>query len=237
MNEQYRKYRKEFEARFERYSKIAGSEQEFVSPSGLYKLEISKYGNGQETCWNYSRGIVSKIASGEILTDVKRNIGHFWHTWVEHPNGNEYLLCGEDYQGYSVVNLTQGTYQVYFPDEGYQGYGFCWAVVYPSPDKLMLAVDGCFWAAPYEIVFYDFRQPDNLPYKELGRVSELNDSEGWLNNETFVLTREIEIRKSDGVPYEELSEAEQEILDADSSLVDYKIEKINAKRPLLETVV
>ena len=27
---------------------------------------------------------------------MKRNIGHFWHTWVEHPNGNEYLLFGEE---------------------------------------------------------------------------------------------------------------------------------------------
>ena len=237
MNEQYIEQRKEFEARFEQYSKVAGSEQEFVSPSGLYKLKTSKYGNSQEVCWNYSRGIVSEIVGGKILADVKRNIGHFWHTWVEHPNGNEYLLCGEDYQGYSVVNLTQGTYQIYFPDEGYQGFGFCWAAIYPSPDKLMLAVDGCVWAAPYEIVFYDFRQPDNLPYKELGRIGDLNDSEGWLNNDTFVLTRETEIRKSDGVPYKQLSEAEQEILDADNSLVEYRIEKVNAKRPLLQTAV
>jgi len=33
----------------------------------------------------------------------------------------------------------------------------------------------------------------------------------------------------------QLSEAEQEILDADSSLTDYRVEKFNAKRPLLET--
>jgi hypothetical protein len=61
----------------------------------------------------------------------------------------------------------------------------------------------------------------------------LNECEGWLDNETFVLTRELEIRKSDGVPYKQLSEKEQEILDADSSLMDYKIEKFNAKRPSL----
>ncbi len=237
MNEKYNEQRKAIEEVFERYSKIADSEQEFVSPSGLYKLATSKYGNGQEVCWNYSRGVVSEIASGKILADVKRNIGHFWHTWIEHPNENEYLLCGEDYQGYSVVNLTQETYQVHFPDAGYEGFGFCWTAAYPSPDKLMLAVDGCFWACPYEVVFYDFREPDNLPYKELGRVDILNECEGWLDNETFVLTREVEIRKSDGVPYEQLSEEEQKILDADSSLSDYKIEKVSAKRPSLETVV
>lgn len=66
-----------------------------------------------------------------------------------------------------------------------------------------------FWACPYEIVFYDFREPDNLPYKELGRVSDITDSEGWIDNETFAISREIEIRKSDEVPYEQLSEEEQ----------------------------
>jgi len=156
MSEQYIEQRKEFEASFKRYTKIVDSEQEFVSPSGIYKLKISKYGNGDEVCWNYSRGIVSKMAGGKILADVKRNIGHFWHNWVEHPNGNEYLLCGEDYQGYSVVNLTQATYQVYFPDEGYQGVGFCWAAIYPSPDKLMLAVTAVFGWLPTRFCFMIF---------------------------------------------------------------------------------
>ena len=54
---------------------------------------------------------------------------------------------------------------------------------------------------------------------------------------SFALTREVKLRKSDGVPNKELSEAEQKILDAETSLVDYKIEKVNAKRPLLETAV
>ena len=233
MNEQYIEKRKAIDEVFEQYSKIVGSEKELVSPSGLYKLETSRYGNGKEVCWNYSRGIVSEISTGRIIADVRRNYGNFWHTWIEHPNGNEYLLCGEDYQGYSVVNLTHGTYQVYFPDEGHQGFGFCWAAVYPSPDKIILAVDGCYWACPYEVVFYDFREPDNLPYRELDRVDLLNECEGWLDNETFVLTREVEIRKSDGVPYKQLSEKEQEILDADSSLTDYRVEKFNAKRPSL----
>ncbi len=224
------------EAAFEQYSRIADSEEEVISPSGLYKLETSLYGKGKEIHWQYSRGIVSKIPGRKIIADVKRNIDHFWHTWVDHPNGNEYLLCGEDYQGYSVVNLTQETYQVYFPDEGYKGIGFCWVGAYPSPDKLMLAVYGCFWACPYDIVFYDFRQPDNLPYEELGRISELNTCEGWLDNETFVLTKSVEFRKSDGLPYEQLSEEEQDVLDTDRHLADFRTEKIHAKRPLPESV-
>jgi len=57
------------------------------------------------------------------------------------------------------------------------------------------------------------------------------ECEGWLDNERFVLTREVEIRKSDGMPYEQLSEEEQQLLDRDSSLVDYRIERVQVKRP------
>lgn len=169
MDLKYIENRKAFEAHFSTYTEIEDSREEFLSPSSLYKLQVSAYGPGQQPAWRYSRGVVSRQSDGHIIADVKRNIGHFWHAWVEHPNGNEYLLCGEDYQGYSVVNLSSTSYQTYFPEEGHKGFGFCWTAVYPSPDKLTLAINGCYWGGPTEIVFYDFRTPDFLPYKELGR--------------------------------------------------------------------
>src|SRR6185369_8998464 len=112
MSQQYNEQRKEFEAMFNFLPKVADSDEEFVSPSGLYKLHIAEYGE-TETYQIYSRAFVSKIADGQIIADIKRNYPSFWYSWVEHSNGNEYLLCGEDYQGYSVVNLTQETYQSY----------------------------------------------------------------------------------------------------------------------------
>ena len=231
LTNRYSEQRRAIEEVFAGYSRLEGDDQEHVSPSGLYQLDISRYGVPGEVCWEYSRGIVTRLADGKVLADVKRNYGQFWHAWVDHPNGNEYLLCGEDYQGYSVVNLTQGQYKVHFPEEGLSGVAFCWAAVYPSPDKLVLAVDGCFWACPYDLVFYDFRTPDVLPYEEIGRVPGLTECNRWLNNETFLLRREVEFRKSDGIPYEQLSEEEQEILDADSSLVDYRNEDVEVGRP------
>jgi hypothetical protein len=238
MSQQYNEQRKEFETAFDLLPKVAGSDEEFVSPSGLYKLHVAEYGE-VETYQIYSRGLVSKIADGQIVADIKRNYPSFWHSWVEHPNGNEYLLCGEDYQGYSVVNLTQETYQSYFPDEALQGSGFCWVAAYPSPDKLMLAVDGCFWACPYEIVFYDFQQPDKLPYKEIERVdiNYLKDCEGWIDNETFVFNRQFKVRKSDGLPYEQLSKEEQVFWHANNYLTEDKVENVKAKRPSLTAAV
>ncbi|MHC4478215.1 MAG: hypothetical protein ACYTEL_21465 [Planctomycetota bacterium] len=98
----------------------------------------------------------------------------------------------------------------------------------------MLAVDGCYWACPYDLVFYDFRNPDILPLDEIKRIASLDDCERWKDNDTFVMSREIEIRKSDGVPYESLTKAEQDILDHDESLLDYKSKKIEVRRPEVE---
>lgn len=230
MDERYIERRIKIEQIFIPENKIADSKKIRVSPSGNFQFEFYRYSTGPKT-WEYSRAIVTRISDSEVIADIKRNYGAFWHVWSEHPNGNEYLLCGEDYQGYSVINLTTGDYHVYFPEAGYKGAGFCWAFVYPSPDGLVLAVDGCYWACPYDLVFYDFREPDKLPYLEMARFDNLNDSDGWLDNDTFVLSREVEFRKSDGVAYEKLSEKEQDILDKDSSLASYRKETTHFKRP------
>lgn len=230
MDGQYLEKRKAMEQFFVPENKIADSGKTVISPSGKYELEICCYATGPKS-WEYSRGIVRRLSDNKVIADVKRNYGHFWHAWVEHPNGNEYVLCGEDYQGYSVVNLTEETYNVFFPEEGYKGFGFCWTAVYPSPDGLVLAVDGCYWACPYEIVFFDFSNPVILPLPEIERCDGVTDPViGWVDNDTFVFSVYYDIRKSDGARYDDLSEEEQNALDADSSQMGGSTERFEWKR-------
>jgi hypothetical protein len=181
---QYEKMRTEFEVKFCEYSEAPASRKRSVSDSGKYELVQSEYSNGLNS-WGYSRGRVINLESGIEIYDVKRNFGRFWHTWVSHENGNEYLLCGEDYQGYLVINLTEGKINTHFPKEGYSGGGFCWANVLASPDRKTLAVEGCFWACPYELVLYDFSDPDTLPLPELKRVQGHEQSIGWKSNAIY----------------------------------------------------
>lgn len=230
MDEKYLERRKNIEKVFVPANKVNDSKRIVSSPDGNFQFEYHRYSTGPKT-WEYSRCVVSRVLDGKIIADIKRNYSAFWHVWVNHPNGNQYFLCGEDYQGYSVVNLTTGGYHAYFPEAGYKGAGFCWAFVYPSPDGLVLAVDGCYWACPYDLVFYDFREPEKLPYPELGRFDNISDSSGWLDNETFELKKELELRKSDGALYESLSDEEMEILDKDRSLVEFRYETTQIKRP------
>jgi hypothetical protein len=231
MDEKYLERRKRIEQFFVPENLNPDSGKVDISPSGKFRIEINRYFTLPNS-WQYSRGIVTNIANnGQVVADIKRNYGQFWHTWLQHPNGNEYLLCGEDYQGYSVLNLNTGNYQAYFPEAGYKGSGFCWAAVYPSPDSLVLAVAGCYWACPYDLVLFDFRSPEVLPYPELERFDALDGFDGWKDNDTVVLIREVPIRKSDGVTYESLSEQEQQGLDNDETLMDYRIETVSFQRP------
>ncbi|MBN1910135.1 MAG: hypothetical protein JW818_10380 [Pirellulales bacterium] len=231
----YKERRVEFEKRFNTYTSVPGSEATEQSPSRRYELTTTAYTAGPST-WGFSRGIVVDPTTGETIADIHRNYGAFWHAWVMHPNGNEYLLCGEDYQGQTIVNLSQREVHTHFPEVGYNGSGFCWAQVFPSPDGLVLAVDGCNWACPYDLVFFDFRNPDVLPYPELGRTTDIVDSKGWKDNATFVLTRDIAIRKADGIPFDSLPEEEQDRLESDDSLLDYRAVELEILRPVLEAV-
>ncbi len=225
----YKQKRRKIERRFRKMKPIESSRRIVPSPSGLYEIEICRYTESPAS-WDYSRGLVRLANGGKLIADIKRNICHFWHTWVLHPNGNEYLLCGEDYQGYQAINLTTRQIHNWFPESGHKGWAFCWTAAYPSPDLTLLAVEGCFWACPYDLVFFDFREPDKLPYPEIARFGELNDCVGWADNESFVFTREIECRKNDGVQYDMLSEEEQARLDSGESLTDYRITRIEVRR-------
>lgn len=193
-SDRYKAWRQEVENAFANATSVDGSGESHLSPSGSYVLETSAYSTGPNT-WNYSRGIVRRASDRSVVADIKRNYGSFWHAWVIHPNGNEYLLCGEDYQGYNVIELPSGRNQIHFPEEGFSGAGFCWVVVHPSPDGLTLAVDGCYWACPYELVFYDFSEPMMLPLRELMRIEDFEDTVGWDGADTFAYHRSEESNK------------------------------------------
>lgn len=229
MNSKYKSRREEILSSFNPKNRTDKSES-IYSPSGNFYLIISSYKTGENT-WAYSQGTIRNSKNDKVIAEVKRNFSHFWHSWILHANGNEYLLCGEYYQGQTVVNLTKGAVQNYFPETGFDGHGFCWVNAIPSKDCEVLAVEGCYWASPYDIVFFDFKNPDELPYKELKRIEDVGENKGWDENDDFIVSGEIEIRKSDGKPYDELTNKEQEVLDKDSKLVDYKevMLKVNLK--------
>ncbi|MEK6877973.1 MAG: hypothetical protein AABY22_00115, partial [Nanoarchaeota archaeon] len=195
------------------------SEKEEISESGKYRLIIEKY-KTKEGCWKYSRGRVYNTKNNSLIADVKMNYHDFPYLFVEnHSDGHDYLICHEDYQGQTIVQLDTGSRINYLPNEANKGVGFCWASYKISPNKKYLAVNGCVWGGPYEIVIYDFSDPMNLPYKQLAVDNGYgNEIKYWNEDNSINLAKEVEIRKSDGKRTSELSEEEQFIYDYYRSL-------------------
>jgi hypothetical protein len=144
---------------FDPKNEVADSRKEVLSASGKYKLVISRFAT-KPGSWNYSQGVVYRKADDNPIATVQRNYGAFPNLFVEgHPNGHDYLVCGEDYQGQTVIELDTGARRDLMSDGSDKGFGFCWASYTFNAANQLLVVDGCHWACPYEFRFYDFSDP------------------------------------------------------------------------------
>ncbi len=135
---------------------LQGEPSQVTSPSGRYRLTIRTYRTGPHT-WSYARGTVVRIADGTQVCDIKRNLGEFHHSFVT-KDACEYLITGRSYMSQTIVNLDHAVETEPVADH-YDGAAFCWAACYLSPNGNTLAVDGCIWACPYEVRFFDFSDP------------------------------------------------------------------------------
>ena len=136
----------------------AGKSYEKLSPDGKYRLVVTSYSTAKG-CWNYTQGLVYRVGEDKPLFEVQRNYSDFWCGWVNHPNGKAYLVCGEDYQGQTVLELDTGRRRDFLPTEAAKGCGFCWVDCEFDAGTQILTVSGCVWAAPFEYRFYDFSNP------------------------------------------------------------------------------
>lgn len=170
----YSKLRKA--AHFAPENEVKDSRKEILSPSGKYKLVVSRFATGPNS-WNYSQGVVYRKDDDKPIATVQRNYSAFPNLFVEgHPNGHDYLICGEDYQGQTVVELDTGGRKDLLSDGTDKGWGFCWASHDWNAPNQILMVCGCHWACPYEHRFYDFSDPMN-GWPEIEPVDERVDAD------------------------------------------------------------
>lgn len=53
--------------------------------------------------------------------------------------------------------------------------------IFPNPKGSLLAVEGCIWAWPYEVRFYDFSEPMKLPWPQIDRYLDDSDFFEWVD--------------------------------------------------------
>ena len=188
---------------------VENSEKIHLSQSKKYSLFISEY-TTKEGCWSYSRGVV-KHKNGNIIADIKRNYNHFPFHWVEnHPNKHDYLICGEDYQGQTIIELDTEKRKDYLSKNAENGFGFCWVSMKASPNKQVLAVNGCVWGSPYEVLFVDFSDPlKGLPYLK-NQPEDYSEFYSWNDDGTANIGHEEIRRKSDGKRSIDLTDEEED---------------------------
>jgi len=202
--------------------------EENYSPDNNFKLVITNHPT-KPGCWDHSIGSVFKKhqEDWEIVCEIHRNYSDFWYHWMTHKNGKRYLWCGEDYQGYTLIDLSLGSKRSYSPAEALMGFGFCWTDVIPNHDGTILAVDGCYWGAPWQIKFYDFSDPDQWPLIELGDLC-YEGIHGWEDNQ-FVVSDYRSFRKSDGADIDllfeddKITDDEYDILMNDKNLFENRL--------------
>lgn len=132
---------------------------EFNGNKGLYVLKITPFKTGKNT-WNYTRG---EIFLDDIsIAVVDRNYSSFPFEFVKHPNGHDYIVCGEDYQGQTIIELDTRKRKDTMSTGSEDGNGFCWASIEFINDKISLSVIGCEWGGEYEEKIIDFSDPFNM---------------------------------------------------------------------------
>jgi hypothetical protein len=156
-----------------------------VSPSGKHELKIRNYEwHGQNAHADFARVEVWNVQNQEKVLEFNSE-DTFWHIWISKDN-KEYLVFAETRGGQSIIEFPDAKFESHYISHN----DFIWTNFYPSLDKLKLAVFGCHWGWPWEIVIYDFASPMNLPFPIITRENLDNANEDfgeWVTNVSFSL--------------------------------------------------
>lgn len=106
-----------------------------------------------------------KKADGMLITEFKSIYSHFCVALIQHGSGNEYLIFHIDLYGYSIMDMQTHEIAHYVPSLSFNGKGetFIWRNPKYCAENDLLVADGCYWACPYGLEFYDFTYPMKLP--------------------------------------------------------------------------
>jgi len=96
----------------------------------------------------------------EIFSFKTVHFGRNVQAPITHQDGKKYLIFKKDMYGHSVLDLASKEVFDYFPAESFhEGETFIWCSIHYNPLNNIMAVEGCYWAAPYSIVLVDFSHP------------------------------------------------------------------------------
>lgn len=143
------------------------------SPCKNYAIIIEKYDWNCHKCTVFDRH--------KMIVELLSTASQFWHCWIVKDNC-PYLVCNEDPQGYTVVNLKAQSIHPYVDTSG---WGLTWKTVKPSPDGKWLAVQGDYMETTSEIAIFEFST--DVPMRAVKRVPDQGVVlKGWDNDKIIL---------------------------------------------------
>ncbi|MFC6096330.1 hypothetical protein ACFPVY_06685 [Flavobacterium qiangtangense] len=170
---------------FDETAKIVGTDEFGLSEFGIYYFETQQYlQTDPNRNWRVTKVQIGNIEKDvpffEYLTDNEDTCS----LWV-YKDKKDYLLLPEFQGGQSIFDVEARKLHSFYSEDA----PFIWTSIFLSPDKTKLAVTGCYWACPSEIVIYDCTNLTELPYPCIYRKLLDNNFEikEWEDDETVVL--------------------------------------------------
>jgi hypothetical protein len=165
---EYQKHREKFNYVFDDKYKSRENEERAL-PDKKHIIRISEFEDHSGVVCKYN----INASHSEVFDNQGIKVAEFnsidhrdFYIMVQHSNGKNYLLFSIDLYGYSLLDLTDYNIYHYIPEASFtqNQETFIWTNVLYSEDTNMIAVDGCYWAYPYSTEFFDFSEPNKLPY-------------------------------------------------------------------------
>jgi hypothetical protein len=111
-----------------------------------------------------ARRLVIKDKNNEIVLETKSTDDHLLIELIKHKNGKNYIVFNTDLYGYSIFDINEGKIKHFIPEEILKGKeAFIWSDAKYCKINNILMVNGCYWACPWGVAFYDFSDPMNIP--------------------------------------------------------------------------
>jgi hypothetical protein len=175
---------------------LKGKKEKRQSSSGKYTLELTPYSVKDNKFPYYSVVEIIRTSDGERMGKVIRNEADFPFLFVEEKDGKDYLLCAEDYQGFTVINLTDGIKHDYIAEKSKRGLALRITDFYLSQNRKNLALEGFAKNKPNDIVetdeihFYIVEDFMKVPYVEVDKriVFAYDKVIGWESDEKLLIS-------------------------------------------------
>ncbi len=176
---EYQKYRQKINEVFCEKFKKPGVEERAL-PDGRHFIKITQFNDESAVITGFRLfASITEVMNeqGKKLAEFKSAYHKDFFNIIKHQNGRSYLLFSIDLYGYSVLDLTDYRVWHYVPESSFSNNAetFIWTNVLYCPLNNTIAVDGCYWAAPYATEFFDFTIPEQLPFDRICTSYDMED--------------------------------------------------------------